>query len=140
MLKERFIFKKDIPIYGDDPSPAISLQRHAFIEEHNPKPERFVAGPAITRLAEFEELGMEPDELMEMIRECKAAHATKLLECKTCGMKFEPTKERHYVVTKGVNMFSKEVLLGDAFDCPKCGCQMVVGERKFTYEEEEENA
>ena len=98
-------------------------------KDFGPNPVRSVAGPAITRLYEFEELGMEPDELMAMIQEVKAAHATKMLECEICGMKFEPTKERHYAVIENTNMFTKEVCLGDAFDCPKCGCQIVTGRR-----------
>lgn len=139
MLKKRFTFKKDVPIYGDRPSPTINLKDHVFIEEHptytekdfRPNPVRSVAGPAITRLYEFEELGMEPDELMVMIQECKAAHATKMLECEICGMKFEPTKERHYVIQRCSSpLFANmNVNLGDAFDCPKCGCQVSAGMR-----------
>lgn len=145
MLKERFTFTKEISICGGKLTPTIDLKRHIFVEDHEkaekgdtaPKVERFISGPAITRLYEFEELGMEPDELMEMIRECKATHDTKMLECAVCGRKFEPVKDRRYTVTRMVNMFTREVELGDAFDCPRCGCQVFVGSRKFEYEEEE---
>lgn len=116
--------------------PAAHFGEHVIVSESSGG--QFITGPAITKLAAYEALGMEPHEVEEMIRECKAAHATKLLECEVCGMKFEPTKERHYVVNKDINVLCREVLLGDAFDCPKCGCQMVVGERKTTYEKEEE--
>lgn len=117
MLKERFTF------YDEASEPNISFKSHSLIQECH-KGTTIIMGPAITRLAEFEELGMEPDELMAMIQEVKAAHATKLLECKVCGTKFEPTKERHYVIEKPVNILTRELSLGDAFDCPKCGCQV----------------
>ena len=109
--------------------PAVHFGDHVIIAEHDGN--QFITGPAITKLAAYEALGMEPHEMEVMIQEVKAAHATKLLECEICGTKFEPTKERHYVVDKGRGPLFTGVLvsLADAFDCPKCGCQVDAGIR-----------
>lgn len=57
------------------------------------------------------------------------------LKCNVCGEEFNPTLERHYIVrdceTYGLILGPKEEpILYDAFDCPKCGCQIIIGERK----------
>lgn len=119
--------------------PAVHFGDHVIVSEHDGG--QFVTGPAITKLAAYEALGMEPHELEAMIAEVKAAHNIKLAECDVCGRKFGLDKNRRYTVTKFINLFTKELILGDAFDCPECGCQKVVNERKVTHESEEgENA
>lgn len=119
-----------------NPVHAVHFGEHVLISEHDGG--QFITGPAITKLAAYEALGIEPHEMEEMIKEVKAANATKMLECEVCGMKFEPTKDRHYMVVKNKNLFTGEQYLGDAFDCPKCGSQIVPGERHVTYKEEKE--
>lgn len=58
------------------------------------------------------------------------------IECKICGCTFNPVIERHYVSRDdgktGVATIisSCESKLYDTFDCPDCGCQVVVQERK----------
>lgn len=63
-----------------------------------------------------------------------------MLECKTCGTKFNAIIERHYIArdngkTGLAVAFSTtaEVGLYDAFDCPMCGCQVIAKERKRDY-------
>lgn len=75
-----------------------------------------------------------------------------MIECKVCGCKFNAVVEKHYVSrdlgkTGVATVFSNtEEKLYDTFDCPQCGCQVTVQERKREYkpytpedfEEEEE--
>lgn len=57
-----------------------------------------------------------------------------MLKCKACGKEFEANLERHYVAKDnehfGICLSGTEVNLYDAFDCPVCGCQVIVQERK----------
>ena len=61
------------------------------------------------------------------------------MDCKVCGKPFMLDKSNHYIsidneVTGISNAIRKEeVNLYDTFDCPHCGCQNVVGERKRRY-------
>lgn len=62
------------------------------------------------------------------------------LECKVCGCKFDAIIERHYVARDngktGLSVAfgsEPEEKLYDAFDCPVCGCQSIVKERKREY-------
>lgn len=60
----------------------------------------------------------------------------KMLECKVCGAEFRPTEEAHYIArdnnkTGAVAVISKdEEKIYDAFDCPVCGSQIIVKERR----------
>lgn len=61
--------------------------------------------------------------------------------CKICGRDFPLLAEEHYVARgtekKGiVAAFSvqEEAIQYDAFDCPHCGCQNVMQERKIALE------
>lgn len=63
-----------------------------------------------------------------------------MLECKICGCKFNAVEERHYISRDNgksglaVAFGSEpEEKLYDTFDCPSCGCQIVVQERKRIY-------
>lgn len=59
-----------------------------------------------------------------------------MLECKICGCLFPATIEKHYVSREetktGLSTVyeNNEVKEYDTFDCPKCGCQNIVQERK----------
>lgn len=61
------------------------------------------------------------------------------IECKICGCEFNPAIEKHYVSRDdditGIVVIAKneEVTLYDTFDCPQCGCQVVVQERKRNF-------
>lgn len=55
-------------------------------------------------------------------------HPAKKIRCKVCKCKFFPTKGiRKTVLEKGGLMDIGK--LYDAYDCPACGCQIVVGQR-----------
>ena len=64
-----------------------------------------------------------------------------MIECNVCGCKFNPVKQSHYVVRDNEKVSSlapvlngnAEPMLRDAFDCPQCGCQVVVQPRKRKY-------
>ena len=63
-----------------------------------------------------------------------------MLKCKICGTKFPAIKERHYVARdNGKTGLSSafgsndEERIYDSFDCPMCGCQVVVQDRKRKY-------
>ena len=55
--------------------------------------------------------------------------------CRVCGRVFPLIAEKHYVARAGVgngvlsSLASTEPELHDAFDCPHCGCQNLVGAR-----------
>ena len=59
-----------------------------------------------------------------------------MYKCKICSKEFELKKEFHYIsrdkeTTGIVNVAKKEeVKIFDTFDCPHCGCQNVMQERK----------
>lgn len=61
-----------------------------------------------------------------------------LMTCKVCGRDFALNAEDHYiardVMKKGgvvpAIIGDVEATLWDAFDCPHCGCQNVIQERK----------
>lgn len=67
----------------------------------------------------------------------------KTYECKVCGSKIVPKKEKRYVArqyatTGGIsNALSgvEELKEYDCFDCPVCGCQFVAKERLKKVEE-----
>lgn len=52
--------------------------------------------------------------------------------CKACGSKIDFTKDGHYVVEhREGTALSVIVTYFDAFDCPKCGTQCIVGVREM---------
>lgn len=63
-----------------------------------------------------------------------------MLKCKICGTEFPAIKERHYIArenkrTGAVVALSKdEEKIYDAYDCPMCGSQIIVQERKRNFE------
>ena len=61
----------------------------------------------------------------------------KKIKCKVCDCEFIPQVKGHYIArtdgkTGVVAAFQSndETGLFDAFDCPQCGCQVIVQERK----------
>ena len=64
-----------------------------------------------------------------------------MLKCKICGTEFPPVMDKHYIAREngiqgGLVQLSngkQEGKIYDAFDCPMCGCQVVVQDRKRTY-------
>ena len=52
------------------------------------------------------------------------------LKCNVCGMEFHPLKERHYISSAFAD---NDLKLYDSFDCPCCGCQVAVQQRKFRF-------
>lgn len=61
---------------------------------------------------------------------------TKLIKCKVCDFEFMPTVDRHYISREpgktGLDALHGgfEPKIYDTFDCPQCGCQVIVAERK----------
>lgn len=54
---------------------------------------------------------------------------TKKQTCKVCGNKFELKKENRYTASRRESIFCIPTYY-DAFDCPVCGCQNIVGVRE----------
>lgn len=60
----------------------------------------------------------------------------KKLKCKICDCEFVPEKENHYISRDEVKVGLSNLAGGmeekiyDTFDCPQCGCQNIMGERK----------
>ena len=64
-----------------------------------------------------------------------------MFTCKVCGRDFALMAEEHYVSkaptkTGILALAGGEVSIHDAFDCPHCGCQNIVGSREALYCEE----
>ena len=58
--------------------------------------------------------------------------SAEYMNCKICNKEFELLKENRYMVTNGnLKEISKNGLscVFEAFDCPYCGCQNIVGNR-----------
>lgn len=53
------------------------------------------------------------------------------MKCKICGKEFELREEDRYFVINNSVIFQQKKL-GEAFDCPYCGCQNVVNKRYKT--------
>lgn len=54
------------------------------------------------------------------------------ITCKVCGNKFTPFKSRKYEVvipSSSFGLYSGQPRIGEAFDCPMCGCQHIVNTR-----------
>ena len=54
------------------------------------------------------------------------------MKCKICGKRFALVKDRMYMVIEKPSLdrlFSKSQMVWDAIDCPRCGCQVLVGNR-----------
>lgn len=63
------------------------------------------------------------------------------MKCAICGQEFALSSGRHYIAREpmetGVSTLAhyKEPDCFDAFDCPLCGCQNIVGKRLRVLEE-----
>lgn len=61
----------------------------------------------------------------------------KKLKCKVCGARWRAAKMNRYEVTLDeskntlAGMFSQQLRVGEAFDCPVCGCQNLVSIRQL---------
>lgn len=62
-----------------------------------------------------------------------------MCKCKICNKEFELTKKDHYITRDAGRVGlaaiagGSEETLYDTFDCPNCGCQNVMQERKRSY-------
>lgn len=62
---------------------------------------------------------------------------TKKLKCKVCGARWRASKEDRKTVTLNENVntlvggFIQQLRVGEAFDCPVCGCQNLVSIRQL---------
>lgn len=79
---------------------------------------------------------------MSKAREFELKREKRAIKCKCCNKEFEPKKELHYI-SRDVAKTGLVALGGgdeckyyDTFDCPECGCQNILGERKRTVFEE----
>ena len=69
-------------------------------------------------------------------RDRETEEQNKMLECSICGLKFAPIAHWRYSaeenkmvgVPAGISG-TERPSLHDAFDCPRCGCQIIVNSR-----------
>ena len=63
-----------------------------------------------------------------------------MLKCKICGTEFPAIKEKHYIAKDPgmtgavIAVCNREEKIYDAYDCPMCGSQIIVQERKRNFE------
>ena len=68
---------------------------------------------------------------------------SKKIKCNVCDNQFVPLKKNRYTsidkMERGLVtiMRDADTNMYDTFDCPKCGCQIIVQERKRKYVEHE---
>ena len=61
------------------------------------------------------------------------------IKCNICECEFIPEKDKHYISRDEIKTGLSTVVGGleekmyDTFDCPQCGCQMVIQERKRAF-------
>ena len=54
------------------------------------------------------------------------------MKCKVCGKRFKPNKDKTYMVMEDLwvlDCITKPARVIDAVDCPRCGCQQLLGIR-----------
>jgi transcription elongation factor Elf1 len=54
----------------------------------------------------------------------------EMRKCNVCGRRFRLRAKNRYEVVKrpvGLNCLTQETVYFNAFDCPHCGCQNIVG-------------
>jgi len=64
-------------------------------------------------------------------------------KCKKCGYKFHLIKDNLYIVKQRLSVteaLTKSPIVAEAFDCPMCGCQNIVGIREERMKVDNENA
>lgn len=78
----------------------------------------------------FKEIQVNNEENVESNNEIENTNRYK---CQICGALFEPNKANRYLAVENeapiMAVFSSPVTY-ECFDCPKCGCQNRVNERK----------
>lgn len=52
------------------------------------------------------------------------------MHCKICKRRFELKSENRYTAVKVETIFPLRTTSHDAFDCPHCGCQNIIGIRE----------
>lgn len=55
------------------------------------------------------------------------------MKCKVCGKRFSAKAKNRYEIVKdpkGLRCLVEDVVVYEAFDCPKCGCQNIVNVRE----------
>lgn len=66
----------------------------------------------------------------ELVDESENEKVGGFIHCKICKRRFELKKPFRYVAVKTESIFPLKSVLYDAFDCPHCGCQNIVGIRE----------
>ncbi len=66
----------------------------------------------------------------------KGVKIMKPIKCNVCACEFIPEKNEHYISRNEIKIGLSTIAGGleeklyDTFDCPQCGCQMIMQERK----------
>lgn len=82
------------------------------------------------RIRNFEEWRAWSSSEWELVDENDNGKVGGFIHCKICKRRFELKKPFRYVAVKTESIFPLKSVLYDAFDCPHCGCQNIVGIRE----------
>ena len=82
------------------------------------------------RIDSFEEWVKYSSSKWVLVDESDKEKAGGFIHCKICKRRFELKKSCRYTTSEVESIFLVEALLHDAFDCPHCGCQNIVGIRE----------
>lgn len=78
----------------------------------------------------FEEWVASSCAKWELVDESDNKRVGGFIHCKICKRRFGLKKEIRYTAVRAESIFPIKSVLYDAFDCPHCGCQNIVGIRE----------
>lgn len=82
------------------------------------------------RIDSFEEWAKYSSSKWELVDESENEKVGGFIHCKICKRRFELKKHFRYTAVRTESIFPLKTSLHDAFDCPHCGCQNIVGIRE----------
>ncbi|MDX9917305.1 MAG: hypothetical protein RBT15_04740 [Gudongella sp.] len=103
---------------------------------------------ALIPVLQYADIKKRPSEICDILKEGEKLHEMaedffkeheawfekrihKVVKCGTCDLMFEPVKELHYIAEESNgSLFAPSSIQYDAYDCPRCGSQKIIKERK----------
>lgn len=78
--------------------------------------------------------------MLAVLEEITKGRVKMKTKCRVCGKRLMPTKETVYFVSPKLSVaevLTKKQTIYEACDCPRCGCQAVLGIREPIFREDE---
>lgn len=78
----------------------------------------------------FDDWAKYSEAKWELVDESDNKKVGGFIHCKICKWRFELKKSCRYTAVRAESIFPLKTSQYDAFDCPHCGCQNIVGIRE----------